>query len=134
MPTYRVKVDLSGPVFDGKAQAAAQAMRHDILGDIADEGVRMLRAFPMDKTGRAHGNFQSHLKVVARSADTLSIPGPMIKGVTWAPWLEGTSKRNARTRFKGYHLFRLTAQELRRRAQVIAQKRVAEFVRLMGGS
>jgi hypothetical protein len=57
----------------------------------------------------------------------------MITGVTWAPWLEGKSKRNESTGFGGYHLFRKTAAALRKRAIDVLQHRLDEFIGRMGG-
>jgi hypothetical protein len=34
------------------------------------------------------------------------------RGVIYGPWLEGVSPRNARTRFKGYHAFRIAKQNM----------------------
>jgi hypothetical protein len=58
----------------------------------------------------------------------------MVKGVAWAPWLEGVSKRNKATRFKGYHLFRDARQELEdSEAQRIADETLAEYLPKIGG-
>jgi hypothetical protein len=81
----------------------------------------MLRAWPMNKTGRARGGFQASLRVL-QAGPQARIPAPAIRGVTWGPWLEGTSRRNQSTRFKGYHLFRKTRQELQRQAPGIGQR------------
>ena len=34
------------------------------------------------------------------------------RGIVYGPWLEGVGSRNATTRFKGYHMWRRTAQAL----------------------
>jgi len=39
--------------------------------------------------------------------------------VVYGPWLEGIGSRNATTRFKGYHTFRLVAQRLQGRVVTI---------------
>lgn len=132
MPTYSVHVTASGPLFDGEAAAAARQVVVDAQRDLAEEGAGILRSWPMDKSGRAHGAFQEHIQITTTSRG-LTIPGPMIKGTTWAPWLEGTSKRNTSTGFGGYHLFRKTAARLRTRAREVLQKRLDEFIGRMGG-
>jgi len=41
--------------------------------------------------------------------------------VLYGPWLEGTSTKNATTRFKGYKLFRLTRNKLRKEVSGLIQ-------------
>jgi hypothetical protein len=45
-------------------------------------------------------------------------------GVIYGPWLEGVSRRNQSTRFKGYHTFRLIAQLLAREAYVFVERNI----------
>lgn len=131
--TVNAKAACSGPLFDGQAEAAIGDWIKDTQKAIADEGVTALRAFPMDKTGRARGNFQRNLNVITRGPDQV-IPAPTITGVTWGPWLEGESQRNTSSRFKGYHLFRLTAQDLQQRAPGIAEAELDKYIGRMGGT
>jgi hypothetical protein len=53
--------------------------------------------------------------------------------VVYGPWLEGTSKRNRSTRFKGYHLWRLTRQRVQERAPEIAQAKIPELIAKLDG-
>ena len=126
-------VVVHGPLFDGEASAAVTQWLQVTREDLGDKGADMLRAFPMDKTGRAHGGFQANIRVMNRGAMVV-IPGPKISGVTWSPWLEGTSRRNDSTGFKGYHLFRKTSAKLRRIAKALAQQKLGEgYIQRMGG-
>lgn len=43
------------------------------------------------------------------------------RGVVYGPWLEGVSKRNQETRFKGYFSFRRAAQSMQYRSIDIAR-------------
>jgi hypothetical protein len=126
-------VSATGPLADGMAETAVREWLAATVGAIADEGVRMLRDFPMDKTGRATGAFAANLHVMRRGLDAV-IPGPMISGVTWGPWLEGVSKRNRSTRFRGYHLFRQTRDRLQEKAPGIAEEELAKYIDAMGGT
>src|SRR6266568_2625555 len=125
-------VSATGPLADGEAERAVTDWLDATVQAIAREGVGLLRNFPMNKTGRATGAFQANLQLLRRGPDAV-IPGPMISGVTWGPWLEGVSKRNRSTRFKGYHLFRLTRDELQRRAPGIAEAELQKYIGEMGG-
>lgn len=50
-------------------------------------------------------------------------------GVIYGPWLEGVSRRNQTTRFKGYSTFRRVKQRLEREAYVFVEKHIMEEVR-----
>lgn len=132
--TFKVTVDadVKGPLADGTADQALQEWARNTAKAIADEGADMLRQFPMDKTGRARGGFQANIHVLQNGPEA-RIPAPMIRGVTWGPWLEGTSSRNESTRFKGYHLFRKTRQALQKLAPEIGQRELDKVMPLLGG-
>jgi hypothetical protein len=136
--SFKVTLDVEGrgPLFDGRADAALQDWARATTKAIADEGVTMLRAVPMNKTGRARGGFQANLHVLQRGGNgtEAQIPAPMIRGVTWGPWLEGTSQRNDSTRFKGYHLFRQTRQALQKLAPEIGQAELDKILPRIGGT
>lgn len=50
------------------------------------------------------------------------------RGIVYGPWLEGTSSRNARSSFKGYHAFRRATQEAAHQAQPIADRVAADYI------
>ena len=129
-----VHADVKGPLADGTAERALQDLAQNVAKELGDEGVRMLKAWPFKGGGHghSHGGFQANLKVLQKGP-VARIPGPMISGVTWSPWLEGVSKRNTSTRFRGYHLFRKTAQELQKRAPEIGQKELDKIMPQLGG-
>lgn len=128
-----IQADVTGPLADGSADNALQDWAAATAKALGDEGVQLLRDFPMNKTGRARGGFQENLKVL-QNGPVARIPAPMIRGVTWGPWLEGTSSRNESTRFKGYHLFRKTRQELQKRAPEIGQRELDKVMPRLGGA
>lgn len=136
MGSLKVKVDcrVSGPLADGDADRAAQEWAENTTQALADKGVELLGAFPMDKSGRSRGAFQGALRTVRVSPTQTRIPGPQEKGVVWSPWLEGTSKRNETTGFKGYGLFRKTRLQLQKMAPQIAQEQLDKVIGRMGGA
>ena len=133
--TLKVTVDamVTGPLANGDADRALQDWAANTAKALGDEGVTALQAFPMDKTGRAHGGFQANLHNITQGPEA-TIPGPMIRGVTWAPWLEGTSKRNTSTGFGGYHLFRKTRTDLQKRAPQVGQEELDKIMPRLGGA
>jgi len=126
----RINVDTSGPLFDGMAENIVRDWLDATKREVADMGVRELDAIVMDKTGRGTGHYQSQITTrVIRYNDVL-ITDPVI----YSAWLEGISKRNESTRFKGYHLWRRTRLRLRRTFKDVAQKKLEEYyLRRMGG-
>lgn len=53
--------------------------------------------------------------------------------VVYGPWLEGTSSRNQRTRFKGYSVWRRTVQWGQKRVPGILRAHIGRAIRLLGG-
>jgi hypothetical protein len=131
--SVNVYVHASGPLFDGAAEQALAEMLDAIAKAGAQWAEDQLRQVRMDRTGRAHGDFQENLQLVKKNLGW-SVPAPMIKGVVWGPWLEGVSSRNETTRFKGYRPFAQTRRALRAgKAQEIADEIAQEYIPQMGG-
>lgn len=131
--TITAYVDCRGPIWDGRAESDIAAYVDEVGRAVAGEAERMLADTPMDRSGRASGQFKAHLQVIRRDLG-YSVPGATDKGETWAPWLEGKTKRNKTTPFKGYHLFRNTRRELENgRAEQIAEQLLPELVEKLGG-
>ena len=125
----QVHVQPLGPLADGSAPATVHAWADEVKRDIAAEGVNRLRGFQMNKSGRATGRYQSELQTSNLAYNDIRISDPVVYG----PWLEGSSNRNRSTRFKGYKLWRKTAQVLLDDAGKIAEKRMPELVKRLGG-
>ena len=130
----QLKFDAAGPLLDGGAQEMVDAWVESTSQALAVAGEEMLRAFPMDKSGRAKGGFQQHLQAVRKSPSQVTVAGPQIKGVVWAPWLEGTSQRNEGNKFRGYHLFRKTRLALSKVAPQIGQAELDKLMPEIGGA
>lgn len=135
MGSLKIKLDcrVDGPLSNGEAEKAALEWAEATARRLGDEGVDLLKAFPMNKTGRARGGFQSELKAVSTSPTRVVIRGPQDRGVVWSSWLEGTSTRNSSTGFKGYHLFRKTRLQLDKMAPGVGQEELEKYLPRMGG-
>ena len=124
----RMKVDIIteryGPLFDGRARAELDAEIELAKRDVAVLGLEMVQARLDVVLKHPTGHYQEVLKI--RPAGTaLSVWGGTVsKGEYSAPWLEGTSKRNESTRFKGYHTFRKVFLKLRVAATPLVVKRL----------
>ncbi len=136
MGTLKVTVTLTkhGPLLDGAAPEIINRWLDGVKQDIADEGLQNLRTFVMDKTGRATGHYQADITTSRVSYNDVKISNPAASGYAYGPWLEGVSKRNRSTRFKGYRLWRKTKVLLDERAPVIAEAKLPELIKELGGN
>lgn len=122
MPVIIVK---TGPMFDGRAKVQLERACDDITRRVAVLGASMVR---------------SNLHTVLRNETPYyrlqnearpDPPGWMVsdRGVIYGPWLEGVGSRNYPvTRFKGYFTYRRTTQQLDRRAGVMADCIMREWI------
>lgn len=119
-----VRVKTSGPLFDGRADAAAADATKDAARGVAVLGASMVRT-NLNHVLRTQTPYY-RLQVEAQP----NPPGWKItdQGVIYGPWLEGTGSRNRTTRFKGYATFRRTVQQINARAQAIGDAVVARFM------
>lgn len=110
------EVRLSGPLFDARARRVTRAMADEIEQEIADRGVNEVRMIVQRSAVERTGNYERHVHTERAGAGTEVTDG----GIVYGPWLEGTSRRNFTTRFRGFAAMRRTAQSLQRRAESIA--------------
>lgn len=117
-------VTISGPVFDGRAAASADALvvaAEEAVGQYAVNAVKArLRQVLQHPTGYYESQIQTE-----RQKDDLDVNDG---GVIYGPWLEGVGSRNQTTRFKGYHTFREVTQQVSDHASVIADGVAGRYV------
>jgi len=101
-------VQIHGPVFDGRAEHALGAAA-DAAGDRAGAYVRDELGRIVDTEAPESTGYYSSRLTIQRAADTTIITD---RGLAYGAWLEGTSRRNDHTRFKGHHHFRRVVQDL----------------------
>ena len=129
-----VSTRVAGPLAGGLAGDAVTQWQEGTTRALGDAGVTMLRAFPMDKSGRASGAFAAAVHATRVTPSLTRIQGPQIKGVVWSSWLEGTSTRNEHGKFKGYRLFAKTRLALSKMAPEVAQAQLEAVAAEIGGA
>lgn len=129
------KVVISGPVFDGTASRACRELTEALAAEIADVGTYMIKMDTqrMTRSGSDTGQAAEGV-LLAGSGSRYVISGAMHKGRVWWPWLEGVSKRNQSTPFKGYHSFRRTRLRMRKQAMPYLQPVIDAYAERMGGA
>jgi hypothetical protein len=118
-----VTVRAHGPVFDGRAEAAASAFAHDAAEKIAQEGAKMVREALHGVIRHPTGYYESHVRAEQHTVTD--------GGVIYGPWLEGVGSRNRTTRFKGYFTFRRTTQQIQAKASEIAERDIPPYLERM---
>lgn len=120
---------LRGPLFDGRAERAAQRLCDALEEDIAQRGVHMVLDALHEVLKHPTGRYESRVRAEPygfgqRVGDS---------GMVYGPWLEGTGSRNKTTRFKGYSTFRKVRDQLDREALHGEDGLVTRYVHEMGG-
>jgi len=104
-----IDVDMTGPFFDGRMQKAVRLALTDTVRDATDRGEGMVKAQLYPGHGLVTGTLRRSVAGEARGLNAL-----IETNVIYGPWIEGTSRRNETTRFKGYAMFRRTRQALQK--------------------
>ena len=131
-----VTVKIKGPLFDGAPSDVVRAALEDVTESVAHQGSSIIKAKAQkfNKSGRGGTGAAANSVTYRTKSLTAIVEGKSEKGVVWWPWLEGTSKRNESTRFRGYHAFRLATNIMRKRMRSEAEKAVAEACERLGGA
>ena len=107
----RVEIEIRGPLFDGRTKGVVDrqiVLAENESGKILVEAIRTnLRRVLKNPTGF----YSSRIAYTVMTNDAVRVHDSK---VVYGPWLEGTSRRNQSTRFKGYATFRRTLQEKQR--------------------
>lgn len=137
-------VRFSGPLFDGQAAAAAAAATIAAQRAVAEAAQARVYATFASSIKNGTGRFLGSIQTVqgphtfttdgysmALTTDLATATIVTTDLASYGPWLEGVGSRNETTRFKGYHGYRLAAQQVGGMAPEIAAKAVAAYVAVM---
>lgn len=126
MANARIAVKFAGPLFVGSPTLVAGDILNAAVGDAVAEGEREVKTQLYYGHGLETGHYRRsvHGEVVGTAHGVIHD-----SNVVYGPWLEGVSSRNARTRFKGYAMFRNAYQKLERIARDLLRRRVERGLR-----
>lgn len=116
-----VSTSRHGPMFDGRAQAAANAYVDRLERDLAQEGLTILKGEMHRVFKHPTGYYESRVQVV---------DGHKIwdSRIVYGPWLAGVGSRNFPvTRFKGYDHWTVTRDKLNERKQGIGERLLRRY-------
>lgn len=128
--TTRIK--LYGPLFEGRSESILRQFLDDAKTLVAKAGQDELQQRARGKPKHPTGSFAG--AIVVKEFKKGRTVTPDYPQVLYGPWLEGTSTRNASTRFKGYRMFKLTRGRLRKNVGPLVQDLFnAAVAKLNGG-
>ena len=123
-----VEIHLKGPIFDGSAEwmltQGVEAARIEVA-EQALEAVHLETLVFKAPTGV----YASKLHKIDSGFMSRILPGIL----PYVRWLEGTSRRNQTTIFKGYHLFRNVHQRVEARVLPLFEERLQPVIRRLNG-
>jgi hypothetical protein len=139
---FNIDIDAHGPVFDGVAEGVVHRFCRDLENKIGDIGVAMIRAYlptqyqylrnPASLGWHKDKHFiPGYYEDVIHKLDVVDAVLIHDTPCVYGPWLEGVGSRNATTRFKGYHTFRIIAQGLNAVATDIAVSELPRYIEEM---
>lgn len=128
MIVIEIDVDEHGPVFDGRAEELTDAF----LAEWVDETARATKNEVSIRLDAVLRNPTPYYETRIRTENVSQFEANVNDGPNtfiYGPWLEGTGSRNATTRFKGYHTFRIIGQKMNDgRAEAIGERVLARFI------
>ena len=114
-------VTARGPLFDGRAAKAA----HDFCVEFAERYADDVNAELQQQFSRVFknptGRYESRVRARRVGTGVSEVSGNV---TPYGAWLEGTSRRNRTSSFKGYGSFQKVAPKMERKANAVAN---AEF-------
>ncbi|MFJ5984309.1 hypothetical protein [Lentzea sp. NPDC092896] len=123
------EVNVSGPIFDGRADLAAgdyvDAARHAVARQAKANVSMLLDRYLKHPTPY----YETQMHIDSGDPDVVKNHVKL-----YGPWLEGTGSRNSpKTRFKGYGHWREATKLTQAEATRVAQSVLPPFLEAMGG-
>lgn len=122
---YRVEVNLSGAFFEGDADAERRRMLSEMVDDVATEGKNLVVGHLVTFIRRPTPFYWTQVTTERQGVFRSRVHD---QRVVYGPWLEGVSRRNRATRFKGYAAFRTSTQKLAARVPELVQPRLETYL------
>ena len=106
-------VTINGPFFDDRNPAAMRQLEDDGLNRLGGQGLANVHTLLDGALQNPTPYYETQLMTERQGSDQIVHD----RGIIYGPWLEGVGSRNATTRFKGYHHFRIATQQLEVQAE-----------------
>lgn len=124
---FKFSIRMAGPIFDFRARRSARRAVEEAKQEIADRGLWLMDNRLNVVLKKQTPYYRTQIRKERFGKDMIITDG----GVVYGPWLEGVSRRNEETRFKGYRTFRIISNRLQEEAPGIADRVVFKYTREM---
>lgn len=105
-------VTITGPFFDERNPTAMRQLEDDGLTRLGGQALANVHTLLDTSLQNPTPYYETQLMTERQGSDQIVHD----RGIIYGPWLEGVGSRNATTRFKGYHHWRLATQQLEAQA------------------
>jgi hypothetical protein len=119
-----VSIHLSGGLFHGNAAQEVHRLARDLEEEIGNQVRADVQEILNRRIVHPTPYYETQISV-ERSAESTMVTD---HGVIYGPWLEGISRRNQSSRFKGYHAFRNTAQQIEGKISRLLQEPLRRMI------
>lgn len=114
-------VEFRGPLFDGTTEREVRRAISATVQDLVERGEGMVKGQLFSGHGLVTGTLRRSIVGTMREP----FAGLVQTNVIYGPWIEGVSNRNQTTRFKGYQMFRRSAQAMQRMVPTLLRQHIA---------
>lgn len=121
-----IDIQTTGPLFAGAMAAGKNDMIADVVEAVTKEAKRVEVQIDQASFRRPTPYYWTQVRDVY-PAFLVGVVDDT--DIVYGPWLEGTSRANARSSFKGYHMWQRTTADVDGRAVSIAADAVEKFCR-----
>lgn len=122
-------MELSGPMFDGRASTAVDDYLQAALDEVAAQGYANVMTNLNASIRNPTPYYETQVTVDRATTDRVVHD----RGVIYGPWLEGVGSRNYPvTSFPGYASFRRATAELERQAKPLCEQVLRDYLPRMG--
>lgn len=125
-----VTVSSTGPLFDGRFRGAMDGIVEEIVDVVASYALERVH-HGLDKSIRHPTPYYETQITQQRISATEEMVHD--RGIVYGPWLEGTSRRNQTSRFKGYRVFQTVRHQVEQHAPELAGQVVSRNIAKLGG-
>ena len=125
----QLRVELSGPLFTKPITTTVRGAQNKLVQRVTATGRKNYKDLLIKARGRDSGAYRRTI----RGRTKRGVGRVFSTDARKATWLEGTSKLNRRSRFKGYRLFARAADKTDREAGAEARRLGNELARQLGG-
>lgn len=124
-----IQVELSGPLFDGGFARGMDVITAEAVDVVAGLALERVHYFLDAQIRNPTPYYET--QIARQRAGLFEVIHD--RGIVYGPWLEGTSRRNQTTKFKGYASFRKARDVVEGRAPEMAGQVVARNMHRLGG-